>query len=313
MIGGSSDHDNGQDGFDRGIFNRFSFSYANTLESGLEVKGKISHMYLRDDVQQDSPDEVWLSVGGGFGTVTMGHHAMAACATMPRPIAFVPGGVNATWHSLFAGTPVLATNVTFSEMFYCQTPSAISYSTPKMGGLKATVTYAPNTEATQLRGVGAAIQQPNNAQDYLDVAASFSSDMGGMSVDVGASYQTASDNAVDSVSVAGTVSMGGATVGASWFDNGDTSSVYRSGSTGWNIGAKYALGALTPAVTFSSQKQEMTGVEETALVAGVNYELGGGFSVFAEYLGLETETPTDDGGMSSDDETLLMSGVIVSF
>lgn len=311
VIGGTSDHDGGNDGFDRGLFSRINVGYSNTLDNGLQVTATINNI-VHQEVDY-APDVVFVSVGGGFGTITMGNHAPAACSMMPRPIALVPGGVNATWHSLFMGTSTA--NVTHSEYGYCSTPTAISYATPSMGGLSAMVTYAPNTDADQIDPIGDATGA-SNAEDYMAVAGSFSTDMGGMSLAVGAAFQTASDDMVDSVTVAGTVGMGGATVGFSWYDNGDffdndgdgDADVYRAGFEGWTVGANYVLGNLKPGITYSSQENEATMTEETALVVGATYAVGGGFSFFAEYLGMETEI-----NGAEDDETILMSGVIVSF
>ena len=101
MIGGSSDHDDGRDGLDRGLFSRIAVGYSKTLDNGLEINAQIT-----DIVHQPAfyaPDVLYLSVGGGFGTITAGHHAMAACALMPRIVAMVPGGVNATWYNAFTG------------------------------------------------------------------------------------------------------------------------------------------------------------------------------------------------------------------
>ena len=152
--------------------------------------------------QNYAPDILAVSVGGGFGTVTMGHHAMAACAMLPRPIAFVPGGVNATWHSLFMGVGTII--VTHSEVNYCGTPTGISYSTPSMGGLAAMVSYAPNMDADQ---TGSLANASRDGEDYLNAAVTFGSDMGGMSVNVGAAFQTAADDYVDSVTIAASAGM----------------------------------------------------------------------------------------------------------
>ena len=312
VIGGSSDHEDGKEGFDRGLFSRINIGYSNTLENGLEITATLNNMVHQE--RDYAPDVVFLSVGGGFGTVTMGNHAPAACSMMPRPIALVPGGVNATWHSLFMGTGTA--NVTHSEHGYCSTPTAISYASPSMGGLSAMVTYAPNTDADQITPIGDAVGGASNAEDYMAVAGKYSTDMGGMSLNLGAAFQTAADDMVDSMTVAATVGMGGATVGFSWYDNGDffdhdgdgDADVYRAGFEGWTFGANYALGNLKPGITYSSQENSATMTEETALVVGASYVFGGGFSVFAEYLGMET----DINGVS-DDETILMSGAIVSF
>ena len=338
MVGGTSDHDKGHDGFNRGLFSRINLGYSTTLDNGLEISAA-----LNDIVHQEvdyAPSVVFISVGGGFGTVNLGNHAPAACATLPRPIALVPGGVNATWHGAFMGAST--SNITHSEYGYCGTPSAISYSTPSMGGLSAMVTYAPNTDSDQIDSIGDATKKATNAEDYMAIAGKFSTNMGGMSINIGAAFQTAADDKIDSVSVAGTVGLGALTVGASWYDNGDnvmtaaakdavpaiygTDSdgnrvmvskavkakdaeyLYRSGYTGWTIGANYALGAVKPGFTYSSQENEMMKIEENVLVVGASYAIGGGLSVFAEYFGIDTEKAG-----TSDDETILMSGVIVSF
>ena len=158
--------------------------------------------------------------------------------------------------------------------------------------------------------------------------------MGGMSLNVGASFQTAKDDRVDSMSVAATVGIGGATVGASWYDNGDVSLMdlaentvtnNRSGTEGFNVGAKYAIGALTPGITYSSMDLSLRGdtgfieSEATALAAGASYAVGGGLSVFAEYMRIDGSTTVQDdteqpeAETGEDDETLLMVGAIVSF
>ena len=49
---------------------------------------------------------------------------------------------------------------------------------------------------------------------------------------------------IDSIAATSTERMGGATVGASWYDNGD------GNSTGYNLAAKYALGVITPGITW---------------------------------------------------------------
>lgn len=351
----------GVDGISRGLFSRIAVGYSNTLESGLEITASISYQLNQrgsgstitprslgleadsnnmvmvregtgmsmanddgmmrittssgvDASTNYAPDVLSLSVGGGFGTVSIGAHAPANCALLPRPIAFAPGGVNATWYTLFSG--INSMNGTFSENNYCGTSESISYATPSMGGISAMVTYAPNSAANQGTTVRNAVAASGNAEDYVSAAGVFSSDMGGMSLSIGGAFQTAADDKVDSQSVAGTVSFGGATLGAAWFDNGAID--------GYTIGAKYSLGSITPAITYSVQERDPAAAkpatatagptaavlarEETALVIGASYSMGGGFSFFGEYMGLEA-----DMAGNSDDETLLMAGVIVSF
>ncbi len=334
-----SDHDDGADGFDRGLFSRIVVGYSNSLDNGLMISGNISYLVNQgrtgavqvsggdlNEAMMDgetmfdknamvdvsggfdspwAPDVLSISVGGGFGTVTMGHHAMASCAVMPRVIAFVPGGVNTTWYGRFAGIDL--ENGTFSESNYCGTPTGISYSTPSMGGLSAMVSFAPNKNADQTTALKDA---GSDAENYMAAAAKFSSDMGGMSVNLGASFQTAEDDAVDSVAIAATVGMGAATVGFSWYDNGDVTSTDRGGTQGWNVGAKYALGAITPAITYSQLENDKDNTDESALAIGAGYAVGGGFNVFVEYMAFEVDGPSTE---DDDEDTVLMTGVTLGF
>ena len=321
VIGGTSDHDEGQEGFDRGLFSRINVGYSNTLDNGLEINGQINYLVNQRNVSPDrvnyAPDVLYLSVGGGFGTVTMGSHAMVACAVQPRVIAMVPGGVNATWYRHFAHLWGSVSNVVFTHTTYCGTPTAISYTTPSMGGISAMVSYAPNMSADQTSSLEnlSAADYDDAIKDYVAVGGKFSSDMGDMSINVGGSYQTAADDKLEATAIGATIGMGGATVGFSWYDNGDRSgAAYGSGTSGWNIGAKYALGAITPGITYSSLEMEDGGAgkpstEETAIVIGATYAVGGGLSVFAEYMGLEVQ----EAGKAAEDETVLMSGVTLGF
>ena len=335
VVGGVSD--TGQDGLDRGLFSRINVGYTNTLENGLIISGSISYQVNQrgsggtaavstDDINEMmmndgsmmpemdidvtgfesttnyAPDILSLSVGGGFGTVSVGAHAPASCAMLPRVIAFVPAGVNFTWYTLFTGFDTM--NATFAETNYCGTSEAISYATPSMGGLAAMITYAPNMAANQGTALPNAVDNDGNIPDYVSVAGNFSSDMGGANISLGAAFQTSGDardgSTVDSQALAGTVGMGGATLGASWFDNGDIS--------GMAIAAKYALGNISPGILYTTQEDDTTGEEETALVIGASYAIGGGMSVMVEYIALD-----ESGGGTDDEDTLLMSAISVAF
>lgn len=337
VVGGVSD--TGVDGLDRGLFSRINVGYSNTLENGLIISGSISYQVNQrgsggtaavntDDINEMmmddgsgmmmgdmdidvtgfesttnyAPDILSLSVGGGFGTVSVGAHAPASCAMLPRVIAFVPAGVNFTWYTLFTGFDSM--NATFAEANYCGTSEAVSYATPSMGGLAAMITYAPNMSANQGTSIKNADAMDGNKPDYVSVAGNFSSDMGGANISLGAAFQTSGEardgSSIDSQALAGTVGMGGATLGASWFDNGDIN--------GTAIAAKYALGNISPGILYTVQEKDSTGEEETALVIGASYAIGGGMSVMVEYIALD-----ESGGGTDDEDTLLMSAISVAF
>ncbi|MCE2475671.1 MAG: porin [Alphaproteobacteria bacterium] len=343
VVGGVSD--TGQDGLDRGLFSRINVGYTNTLENGLVISGSISYQVnqrgsggtaavntddinemmmtdgsgmMMDDMDIDvtgfesttnyAPDILSLSVGGGFGTLSFGAHAPASCAVLPRPIAFVPAGVNFTWYTLFTGFDSM--NATFSEANYCGTSEAISYATPSMGGLSAMVTYAPNMAANQGVSIGNAVDQAGNKPDYVSIAGSFSTDMGGANFALGAAFQTSDEdmdgNKIDSAAISGTVGLGGASLGFAWFENSGNADA-NDDIDGMSLAAKYSLGAITPGVVYSVQENG-AGEEETALVVGASYAIGGGMSAMVEYISLD-----ESGGGADDEDTLLMGAISVAF
>ena len=349
----------GRDGMDRGIFSRINVSYDKTLDSGLEIGGRIGYhlgnrnsaekvklRYQTEKEVQDAlakdpeaavgmvrdevtvagtapggaPDVLYMTIGGGFGTVSIGAHPGANCATLPRPVAFTQS-LNLIYHLQFS--KIRYSNLLLQEPQYCATPESVSYATPNISGFKAMVTYAPNADATQSADLQAATSK---VEDLINATATWSSAMGGADISLGAGIITSSGTAPeDTQTVAGTIGFGGITVGASWFSNDKTS------QDGYTVGAKYALGNLTPAITYASQDTDtatLIGVgkggysEETSLIIGATYGLGGGLAVFAEYWKMEqtgfgveysAKNPAGDGQVTDKEDTLLIAGVQLSF
>ena len=62
------------------------------------------------------------------------------------------------------------------------------------------VGYAPNTSAGQT----GSLCNAEGGEDYLDAAVVFGSDTGGMSINIGAAFQTAAGDHIVSVSIAAT-------------------------------------------------------------------------------------------------------------
>ena len=288
VVGATSDHDKGVDGFDT-LYNRIVVDYANTLGNGLEIKGKAAVFVVKDAIRPYDPGVSYVSVGGGFGTVTMGHHAPAVHATLPFPYFGVDTPI---WvhYTLFTGLPVV--NSTFAWHAFGSAPASITYATPTMGGLTARVTYAPNFGADPSTSVRA-----DGPEDYMAAAAAYEVDMGGAIISLGAGMQTAADDAVDSMAAVGKIEFGGAAVAAGLYDNGDM------GTEGMSVSAKYTLGSITPSITYAELETAM-GMDQSVLAVTSSYEVGGGFSAFVEYVGLE---------VGDDDETLLLSGVVLDF
>ncbi len=242
VIGGTSSHDGGVDGIDRGFFSRYSVSYDTILDNGLAISGRAAfqlnqrgtgttinqstgrsgNVTRMDAATNSDPDVLFISVGGGFGEINIGAHAPASCALMPRPIAFVSSGVDSSHYASFSGLSI--TNETFSEKNYCNTPESLSYATPNIGGFEVMLTYAPDSESNQgttLRNAQDPANDLGNVEDVFDVAGKWSGTMGALNASFGVGYQAGSNDELSSFTVAGTVGFGGFTFGASWFDNDD--------------------------------------------------------------------------------------------
>ncbi len=325
VLFGSSDHADGVDGMDRSLFSRINVNYDKTLDSGLQIAGRISYILngrnsattvdINDDDNFDddgnlklpgtsvdgAPDVLFMTIGGGFGTVSVGAHAGATCSMMPRPVAFTQS-LNWIYHLLFSG--LAYSNLLLQEPQYCATPESVSYATPSMGGLSAMVTYAPNGGANQATSLKAA---STNVEDIINAAVTWSSSMGGADISLGAGLNDSSgDDPFETQMFSGTMGFGGATIGASWFNH------EHSNSTGYTLGAKYSIGALTPGVVFAVEEfdnMDADFAEESALVLGATYSVGGGLAAFGEYMRIEK-----DGRMeASDEDTLLIAGLRLDF
>lgn len=298
--------DNGNDGFDRGLFSRIIVNYNNPLDNGLEVGGLISYQVNQRDgsATGHAPDVLQVSAGGGFGTVTFGSHAMALCSLHSRTLGLVPSGANTGHSGAFAAAG--AGPGSYAEDAYCTTPMGVSYATPSIGGFSAMVSFAPHTKADQGLSLGDAVKDADNVENRFDAAVRFSTSMGGADIAVDAGLQTGEDDGLDSTVFGGQASFGGITVGADWVTGKDDREAY-------NIGAKYTLGNLTPGIVYS--RAEKGDDEASFLTVAVSYALGGGMTLYGEYQDIEAMTPNaaDKDFPGIDDDTVLLGGVQIAF
>ena len=294
--------DNGEEGFDPGRFSRIIVDYSNTLDSRLTVSGNISYMLnSRDgDRRPWAPDTLFMSVGGGFGTVSMGSHAMALCSLHVRAYALVPSG----WWGGHAGVGFGAKGGGwFAEDAGCVTPSAVSYASPSMGGLSAMVSYAPDYRTHQWSNRNEVDNAPTpEGENALEAAVRYAASMGGADIAISAGLQTAEDDALDSTVAGAQLGFGGATVAADWFEN--------TNGDGFTVGAKYTLGSISPGISYGSADYD-TGGEATYLTVGATYQVGGGLSVWGEYQDIESTGRA--GASDNGEDTVLIGGVVIAF
>jgi hypothetical protein len=108
------------------------------------------------------------------------------------------------------------------------------------------------------------------------------------------------------MTAARTIGLGGITVGASYFDHD------HSNSTGYTLGAEHSLGRLTPGIVYTVEEYDAVdskAAQESGLVIGASYAVGGGLLGFLEYMKIEK----DGRVKTSDEDTLLIGGLRLDF
>ncbi len=299
--------DKGEEGFDRGRFSRIVVDYSNTLDNGLMVSGQISYMLnSRDGTETGfAPDTLFTSVGGGFGTVSLGSHAMALCSLHVRAYSLVPSG----WWGGHAGVGFGAKGGGwFAEGHGCLTPTAVSYASPSIGGLTAMVSFAPKHGADQGNyRANADEMKPENA---VEAAVRYAANMGAVDIAVSAGMLTAKDDKFDSTVAGIQFGFGGATVAADWFETAHANG--NGPGDGFSVGAKYTLGKISPAISYSTIDWE-TGGESSYLTVGATYQIGGGLSVWGEYQDIETTGRTGDKAENNNEDSVAIAGVVIAF
>jgi hypothetical protein len=341
------------DDIDGGItqkFSRFSFGADTTTDNGWTVGGSMAIEYSTYNDPSKSgylPSSNSMYVQTDMATISIGSTADATTGLIPRISAMVPGaGTDGGFPMLFDGGHLSGNGVEFAEAYYADANSKIHVALPSVNGFTVGLSYTPSNEyGTKSNILRRGSDVDGSHSDVVNVAASYSGEMDGMTYTVavssisgnsqgsnGRSGTQANNNDLSSFTAGMKLGMGNITVGAHMYDNGasfgSSTDADKASEAGYNVAATYAMGNITIGVGMShselargtnaqARATTLTAAaasnvrEDTAVQVGIGYDLGGGVNTF---LQLTNYTHSDgDHATNEADPQILIGGISLGF
>lgn len=234
--------------------------FEGTSDNGLTFEGRVE---LEAFTTSDQIDENWASVSGSWGTIMIGSNDDAV-DNHERGAFYAPEARIGYYDSFYS--VLFSSNGNDNPM--------IRYSTPDFSGFQASIDWAPNAGADGATD-GALVF---GADNLISVGASWDGEFNGVSIGIGAGYQTFDGPSGDFSGwmVGGQVSYEGFSIGVQ-YDSAGNGGVEDEGAIA--IGAEYATGPWTfgGGIAFSVDGPDTTnwGIWATyALAPGVSFTLG---------------------------------------
>ncbi len=298
-------------GHDFNTNSEIKLTASNTADNGLKY-GLVIELEA-DQGNENNTDENYIWLEGDFGRVELGDQDGAnGLFVSYADVGLMYGMIDNPTGSVVTGTGA----DTAADVADTGDSTKITYYTPSFNGFKAGLTYAPDaTEGSSVARRTTDLQREQTVEAGLNYSGSFND----VSLEVGASAVWAdtngsgaglddSDNTVWGAGIGGKIGFAGFTVGTGVsYEDGDD--VFDNQLT-VDAGINYTTGPWQFAVAGVWSEQEGAGtaadVENSAISAGVQYEVAPGLSVYGSAI-----TGDYEGG--SGDFTSVQSGVLVSF
>lgn len=346
MIGAGDDVDGGI----TQKFSRFAFAADTTTDNGWTVGGSMAIEYSTYNDPSYSgylPTANNMFVQTDMGTLSIGSTADATTIAIPRVSAMVPGaGTDGGYPMLFDGGYLSGNGVEFAEAYYADANSKVTVSFPAVNGFAVGISYTPSneygTKSNILRRSG---DIDGSHSDVVNVAASYSGEMDGMSYTIGVSSISgnsqgsngrtdtqANNNDLASFVAGMKVSMGNITLGVHAYDNGDSfgssTDADKASESGYNVAATYAMGNITLGIGMSHSEMArgtnaqarattLTGAaagnvrEDTAMQLGLGYDMGGGVNTWLQLTNFDHSD--GDHATVETDPQILIGGISLGF
>ena len=274
------------DGDAQGVNNELTIKFTNKTDSGLTITGVYDM-----DADAGTRDESWMSVAGGFGTLTLGHESSVNDAFGITEADLIDEDL-----SVVMGSSSIVTNAGETG---AQKNNKLIYQTPAMGGFKAGYSLDDS-------GTAAA------STDQIAMGASYTMPMAGGSMEI--KYNKQTTDGTTATETEGTnfgvkLTMGALTAiaskGESTIGSGTGQTDDRNAS---GVGIKYDLGGgMTIAATTmkAEDDKDLSGTqneEYSANLAEVVYTVAPGLKAKVTYLdydykkGGETAAASNDSG-----------------
>jgi len=316
-------------GWDQISDTEIHFNGAATLDNGIKIKARIE-LEGNSTSGADTIDENWMRISGSFGELRLGSMDGAALAMTGGYLGSYSTGVGQSigfdtgeWIATPAG--VSTSNVNRTDL--SSDGEHIAYYTPRFSGLQLGVSYHPSAqEDTAARPLSGA-----DDHEGISLGANWVGDLGGAKVAVAAGYMeidesTAGRSDRDSYTIAGSVSMSGFKVNASYVETNSQEAITTNitavpGVESLELGAQYAFGANAVSVTYmhadsTATTAAGTGSGDSAEVTIVAYRRTLGPGVSFSLSGIFADFDNGAAGAAantSNDGKALVSSVKVSF
>jgi len=333
-------------------FNRMTFGANTTTDNGWTVGGSFSaefSSYADPSKSAYLPTSNSMYVQTDMGTVSIGQTVDATTALIPRVGNMVPGGGHdAGYQFLFDGGVIAANGVAFAEAYYAMASSRVHVALPSINGFSVAATYTPAMEANTNGNITRTNSDTSgNHGEVVHVAAQYSGEVDGMSYTIGvgsingnsqgnsatSTLATHTNNDLGSMVAAVQATMGNLTLGAHWYNNGDSfgasADAVQAKEDGYTVSMTYAMGNITFGAGYAHQElvrgtraatDRTTAAagtagnvyEDSVTMVGVGYNMGGGVGTFIQYNSM-SHTDGDHAVVTDVDPSVLVIGISLGF
>ena len=344
------------DNVDGGVsskFNRMTFGAKTTTDNGWTVGGSFSAEFMSIGAGANSaylPTSNSMYAQTDMGTIAVGQTADAVTALVPRIGAMTPGaGHDAGYQYLYDGGNKATNGVSYAEAYYAMAPSRVDFRLPSVNGFSLGISYSPSMEFTPDTGVARQQGDFNTRHgETVHAAISYSGETDDMSYtiafgtitgnsqgneDANNTLVTYTNNDLNAVTAAVKLVSGNFTVGAHWYNNGDSygasADAIQAKDDGYTVAIEYAMGNITWGVLYAHQElvkgtraatNQTTAAAGTAgnvyeddvTILGIGYNMGGGVNTFVQYNRMN-HTDGDHAVVTDVDPSVLIAGITLGF
>jgi len=328
-------------------FTRFSMGADTTLDNGWTAGGQFTIQKAAAAGGTYLPSSNSFYVATDAMTINIGATADAVTSAIPRVAAMVPGGgTDAGYQYNFDSGQLATWGVSFSEAYYAMANHRIDIDFPTVNGFSVGVSYTPDMAHDDSDG-SARQEVASSARhgETTHVAVSYSGEMDGMSYTIGVgsingnaqadNWRSATkgvNNDLAAITAGVRIDMGNLSVGAHFYDNGDSfgasTDADKAKDSGYNLAATYTMGNITVGVGYAHQemvrgtKAQSTATkltsaaagntrEDSATMIGIGYNMGGGVNT---YVQLSSNDHSDgDHATTEVDPQVLFAGISLGF
>ncbi len=289
------------------------FKGSTTLDNGIEIGVKFELEGGDDQTATfDNLDEAYMWVSGAFGEFQFGDQdGVGDQMPIVAPSPFLEHFANDTDLDPIGEiyTAGINTVVDFSG-----DSAKIIYFTPRLAGFQVGVSYTP--EPSELSGdasYSGNLSGDNAFENAFEAGITWEYGFNGVDLGLSAVYlavdgTTAATADVEDWALGASVGFAGFTVGGAYSEKESNGTSNAIGSdviedyTAWNVGMTYGTGPWTFGVEYAAAERDEAAViagideiDETAIIGGVAYSLGGGANVTVGYKYGENDAINQEG------------------